>query len=59
MTARILDGRAVAQRLTDDVRAKVAALFPKHEIEPFTEHFFAQIGNWRRDDAATRERSVI
>jgi len=25
MTARILDGRAVAQRLTDDVRAKVAA----------------------------------
>jgi hypothetical protein len=41
------------------VRAKVAALFPAHEIEPFTDHFFAKIQDWRRDDAATRERSVV
>lgn len=36
------------------VRAKVAALFPKHEIESFTEHFFAQIQDWRRDDRLRR-----
>jgi hypothetical protein len=39
------------------VRAKVAALFPAHEIESFTEHFFRQIQDWRRDDLATKRRS--
>ena len=36
------------------VRAKVAVLFPKHEIEPFTERFWGQIQDWRRDDKAIR-----
>ncbi|MFO0931776.1 MAG: hypothetical protein U1E39_03605 [Planctomycetota bacterium] len=36
------------------VRAKVAALFPKHEVEPFTEYFWDKIQTWRRDDAAAR-----
>ena len=36
------------------VRAKVAALFPAHEVEEFTEHFWAQVQQWRRDDAAAR-----
>ena len=40
------------------MRAKVAALFPAHEIEPFTEHFWAQIQDWRRDDRAARARTV-
>lgn len=33
----------------DAVRKKVAALFPTHEIEPFTELFFQRIGAWRAD----------
>ena len=36
------------------VRAKVGALFPPHEIEGFTEHFWRQIQDWRRDDRAAR-----
>ncbi len=32
------------------VRRKVAALFPAHEIEEFTEHFFAAIQRWRDDE---------
>jgi hypothetical protein len=31
----------------DAVRQKVAALFPKHEVEPFTELFFSRIQEWR------------
>jgi hypothetical protein len=31
------------------VRLKVAALFPKHEVDPFTEHFWQRIQDWRRD----------
>jgi hypothetical protein len=31
----------------DAVRKKVAALFPAHEIEPFTELFWNRIGAWR------------
>lgn len=34
------------------VRAKVATLFPKHEIDDFTDRFFAQIQDWRADTAA-------
>jgi len=29
------------------VRRKVTALFPAHEIEEFTELFFARIQSWR------------
>jgi hypothetical protein len=33
------------------VRAKVAALYPKHEIEPFTDHFFGLVQFWRKTEA--------
>lgn len=36
----------------DAVRRKVAALFPPHEVEEFTETFFERIQQWRADDAA-------
>jgi hypothetical protein len=31
-------------------RAKVAALYPKHEIEPFTELFWRRVQAWRQDE---------
>ncbi len=41
---------------TDEARAivmkKVAALYPAHEIEPFTDLFFDRIQQWREDDTA-------
>jgi len=41
---------------TDDakeaVRRKVAALFPPHEVEEFTDVFYQRIQQWRADDAA-------
>lgn len=33
----------------DAVRQKTAALFPAHEVEPFTELFFKRIQQWRAD----------
>ena len=30
-------------------RQKVAALYPKHEIEPFTELFWRRVQAWRAD----------
>lgn len=33
----------------DAVRKKVAALFPAHEVEPFTDLFFNRIQKWRSD----------
>jgi hypothetical protein len=30
------------------VRLKVSALFPEHEVEKFTELFWARIQEWRR-----------
>jgi hypothetical protein len=38
----------------DAVRQKVAALFPPHEIEPFTELFWNRIQAWRSDVEAAR-----
>jgi hypothetical protein len=32
------------------VRAKVEALFPEHEVETFTEHFWDKIQQWRADE---------
>jgi hypothetical protein len=32
------------------VRAKVAALFPEHEVEQFTEHFWGLVQFWRRTE---------
>ena len=40
----------------DIVRRKVAALFPAHEIGAFTDHFFAAIQDWRRDEEAATKR---
>jgi len=34
------------------VRKKVAALFPAHEVEPFTELFWRRIQAWRADTGA-------
>ena len=34
----------------DAVRLKVAALFPAHEVEPFTEHFWAAVQRWRDEE---------
>ena len=31
------------------VRLKVAALFPKHEVDPFTNLFWERIQKWRHD----------
>ena len=37
------------------VRAKVQALFPEHEWDEFTDHFWDRIQAWRDSDAAGRE----
>jgi hypothetical protein len=34
----------------DAVRQKVVALFPAHEVEAFTEHFWSQIQRWREEE---------
>ena len=36
----------------DAIRQKVTALYPPHEVEAFTEHFWQQIQKWRRDEEA-------
>ena len=33
------------------VHAKVAALFPEHEVEKFTDHFWGLIQFWRKTEA--------
>lgn len=38
-------------RAKEIVRAKVEALYPEHEIEEFTEHFFGMIQFWRKTEA--------
>ena len=38
----------------DAVRQKVAALFPAHEVEHFTEHFWSELQIWRAEDAEAR-----
>ena len=37
----------------DAVRQKTAALFPAHEVEEFTEHFWSRIQEWRKTEGAT------
>jgi hypothetical protein len=39
-----------SERAKDAVRQKVAALFPAHEIDEFTEHFWAAIQKWRNEE---------
>ncbi len=36
----------------DAVRQKVAALFPAHEVEQFTEHFWGLIQFWRKTESS-------
>ena len=36
----------------DAIREKVAALYPEHEHEQFTELFWERIQNWRRDSSS-------
>ena len=36
----------------DAVRQKVAALFPAHEVDEFTELFWARVQRWRAENAA-------
>ena len=38
----------------DAVRQKVAALFPEHEVEHFTDMFFARIQTWRETEGTAR-----
>jgi hypothetical protein len=38
------------ERCKDIVRAKVTAIFPAHEIEKFTEHFFGLVQFWRKTE---------
>lgn len=40
------------------VRKKVTALFPAHEIEPFTELFWKRIGKWRVDNQPSGAQST-
>ena len=42
----------------DAVRQKVAALFPAHEVEPFTELFWQRIQAWRATIRPDREHAV-
>jgi hypothetical protein len=37
-------------RAKDAVRQKVAALFPAHEVDEFTEHFWAAVQGWRDEE---------
>jgi hypothetical protein len=40
----------------DAVAAKVRAVFPAHEVEAFTEHFWGLIAFWRRTEAERMSR---
>ncbi len=42
----------------DAVRQKVTALFPAHEVDRFTEHFWAKIQDWRSDEEARFQAKV-
>ena len=38
-------------RFRDIVRAKVAALYPSHEVERFTDHFYGMVQFWRKTES--------
>jgi hypothetical protein len=40
------------------VQIKVAALYPEHEVEKFTEMFWSRIQRWREEEAASRNTSA-
>ena len=41
-------------RFKELVREKVAALFPNHEVDQFTDHYFGLVQFWRKTDAERR-----
>jgi hypothetical protein len=43
-----------SDRAREAVRKKVELVFPKHEWDRFTDHFFGAFQRWREDDAAAR-----
>lgn len=45
------------ERFREIVRAKVAALYPEHEIDRFTDHFFGMIQFWRKTETDRIERA--
>ncbi len=47
------------QEARDAVRVKVAALFPAHEVDAFTELFWKRIQAWRADQKAPAAQPVI
>ncbi len=44
-------------RARDAVRQKVAALYPNHEIDEFTDLFFSRIQMWRAHESGTRAQA--
>ena len=48
-TADRLPGLAVSPEARDAIMQKVAALFPAHEIDEFTELFWQRIREWRKE----------
>ncbi len=40
-------------------RKKVAALYPAHEVEPFTDLFFKRVQDWRRDNPPPVEAAAV
>ena len=47
------------ERAREAVRAKVTALFPNHEWDQFTAHFWTKIQEWRDKDAAVRAAAGV
>jgi hypothetical protein len=41
------------------VRQKVAALYPAHEVEPFTELFWERIQQWRSEPAVPLKKPAV
>jgi len=46
-----------SQSCKDTVRAKVAALYPAHEVDQFTDHFFGLVQFWRKTEADRLDRA--
>ena len=46
------------ERAKEITREKVAMLFPKHEVEEFTEHFYGLVQFWCKTEAERLEKSV-
>jgi len=45
-----------SERMHDAIRQKVTALFPEHEIEPFTELFWNRVQHWREQEGAAGDQ---